>query len=252
VEAELPGGTWKRIPGHTGFPAGLERTIVVDLTGKLPIGTRRIRIMSNLHLYWDQVLIDQTRRVEVRTTELPLSRAHLHFRGYPKEIEGTSPGDLDYDYNTVSLTGPFQRERGSYTHIGDVLPLIRQIDDHFVVFGSGEEIAADFSTDRLAPIPPHWRRDYFFYADGFVKDMDWWDGSPFTVEQMPFHAMSRYPYPPSEHYPEDSSSVEYQLDWNDRFDSGEPVHSYHFNYQMLPAFPSDLPAGTEHHAEPAR
>ena len=34
-----------------------------------------------------------------------------------------------------------------------------------------------------------------FYADGFVKDMDWWDASPFTVAQLPFHAMSAYPYP---------------------------------------------------------
>ena len=38
VEAELPDGTWQTIPGEAGFPAGLERTIVVDLTGKLAGG----------------------------------------------------------------------------------------------------------------------------------------------------------------------------------------------------------------------
>ena len=42
------------------FPAGLERTIVVDLTGKLPAGTRRIRLVTNLEIYWDQVLIDNS------------------------------------------------------------------------------------------------------------------------------------------------------------------------------------------------
>ena len=62
VEAELPDGTWRRIEGDAGFPAGLERTIVVDLTGKLPAGTRRIRLMTNLQIYWDQVLIDQSAR----------------------------------------------------------------------------------------------------------------------------------------------------------------------------------------------
>ena len=62
VEAQLPDGTWETIPGEAGFPAGLERTIVVDLTGKLPAGTRRIRLVSNLEIYWDQVLIDQPRR----------------------------------------------------------------------------------------------------------------------------------------------------------------------------------------------
>ncbi len=99
VEAELPDGSWQRIPGEAGFPAGLERTIVVDLTDKLPAGTRRIRLVTNLQIYWDQVLIDQSADAEARTAELPLASATLHFRGYPKQIEGASPGDLDYDYN---------------------------------------------------------------------------------------------------------------------------------------------------------
>ena len=35
------------------------------------------------------------------------------------------------------------------------------------------------------------------------------------------------------------AALEYQLNWNDRFDSGEPVRSYRFNYQSLPSTPSD-------------
>ena len=54
----MPDGTWQRIADDVGFPAGLERTIVVDLTGKLPAGARRIRLVTNLEIYWDQVLID--------------------------------------------------------------------------------------------------------------------------------------------------------------------------------------------------
>ena len=42
VEAEMPDGTWKRILDDAGFPAGLERTIVIDLSGKLPEGTHKI------------------------------------------------------------------------------------------------------------------------------------------------------------------------------------------------------------------
>jgi tetratricopeptide (TPR) repeat protein len=250
VEAQLPNGTWQRIPGDAGFPAGLERTIVVDLTGKLPAGTRRIRLMTNLQIYWDQVLIDQSTGAQTRTTEIPLATATLRFRGYPKQIEGASPGDLDYDYNLVSLTGPFQRERGNYTHFGDVTPLLENIDDRFVVFGSGEEIAAEFDAEKLPALPTHWKRDYFFYANGFVKDMDWWDASPFTVAQMPFHGMSTYPYPAGEKYPGDAASLEYRLNWNDRFESGEPVRSYRFNYQLLPSAPPEiggaqLPPGTQ-------
>ena len=237
VEAQLPDGSWQRISGEAGFPAGLERTIVVDLSGKLPAGARRIRLQTNLEIYWDQVLIDQSNDAEARTAEVPLAQATLHFRGYPKQIEGASPGDLDYDYDRVSLTGPFQRQRGNYTRVGDVTSLVSGIDDRFAIFGSGEEIAAEFDAAKLPALPAHWKRDYFFYANGFVKDMDWWDGSPFTVAQLPFHGMSTYPYPESEAYPEDAPSLDYQLNWNDRFDSGEPVRSYRFDYRKLPSTP---------------
>jgi hypothetical protein len=239
VEAELSDGTWQRIPGEAGFPAGLERTIVVDLTGKLPAGTRRIRLMTNLQIYWDQVQIDQSEDARALTTELPLASASLQFRGYPKQIEGASPGDLDYDYNHVSLTGPFQRERGNYTHIGDVTPLLNSVDDRFAIFGSGEEIRAQFDAGKLPALPAHWKRDYFFYANGFVKDMDWWDALPFTVAQLPFHEMKTYPYAANEKYPSDAGALDYQLNWNDRFDSGEPLRSHRFNYQLLPSTPSE-------------
>jgi len=243
VEAQLPDGTWQRIPGDAGFPAGLERTIVVDLTGKLPAGTHRIRLMTNLQIFWDLVLIDQSTNAEARTTDAPLAWATLRFRGYPREIDLPSTGDLDYDYNLVSLTGSYQHERGNYTRMGDVTPLLTAIDNRFVVFGSGEEIAAEFDVGKLPALPAGWKRDYFFYANGYEKDMDWWDASPFTVAQMPFHGMSTYPYPVSEQYPDDAGSLDYQLNWNDRFDSGEPVHSYHFNFQTMPSTPlDDLPA----------
>ncbi len=239
VEAQLPDGSWKRIVNDAGFPAGLERTIVVNLTGKLPAGAHRIRLVTNLEIYWDQVLVDQSSGAQAETTELPLATATLHFRGYPKQIDGASPGDLDYDYDRVSLTGPFQHERGEYTRMGDVTPLVRSIDDHYVIFGSGEEIAAEFDAARLPALPAGWRRDYFFYANGYVKDMDWWDASPFTVAQLPFHAMSAYPYPASEKYPDDDSALAYRLNWNDRFDSGNPVRSYRFDYQDLPSSPQE-------------
>jgi tetratricopeptide (TPR) repeat protein len=245
VEAQLPNGTWQRIADDVGFPAGLERTIVVDLTGKLPAGARRIRLVTNLEIYWDQVLIDQSTDAEAKTAELPLAVATLHFRGYPKQIEGASPGDLDYDYDRASLTGPFQHQRGNYTRMGDVTALVKGIDDRFAIFGSGEEIAAEFDATKLPPLPAHWQRDYFFYANGFVKDMDWWDASPFTVAQLPFHAMSTYPYPASESYPNDKDAMDYQLNWNDRFDSGEPVLSYRFDYQAMPSTPAATCGGAD-------
>jgi len=245
AEAQMPDGTWQRITGDVGFPAGLERTIVVDLSGKVPAGVRRVRLVSNLEIYWDQVLVDQSSDAEVRTAELPLSSALLHFRGYPTQIDLKSPGDLDYDYDRVSLTGPFQHHRGNYTRMGDVTPLVTGVDDRYVIFGSGEEIAAEFDTAKLPALPRHWTRDYFFYANGFVKDMDWWDALPFTVAELPFHSMSAYPYPASETFPEDGDALDYQLNWNTRFDSGDPVRSYRFDFKPMPSTPAeDAPSAT--------
>jgi len=244
AEAQLADGSWQRIADDVGFPAGLERTIVVDLTGKLPAGARKIRLVTNLQIYWDQVLIDNKAEAEARTAEMPLAAATLHFRGYPTQIEGASPGDLDYDYDRVSLTGPFQRQRGSYTRMGDVTPLLTSIDDRYVIFGSGEEIAAEFDAAKLPALAAGWKRDYFFYANGYVKDMDWWDASPFTVAQMPFHGMSAYPYPANEKFPDDADALKYQLKWNDRFDSGEPVRAYRFDYKQMPSTPAEDKAAT--------
>src|SRR6185312_11173683 len=109
-------------------------------------------------------------------------------------------------------------------------PLLHNADDQYVIFGSGEEIDAEFSAAPLTPLPPHWKRDYFFYANGFVKDMDFYEASPFTVAQMPFHQMSSYPYPATEHYPESSHTLKYELDWNDRFESGDRTQRFQFDY----------------------
>jgi len=80
VEAQDEKGNWKRVVEDMGFPAGLARTMVADLTGKLPMGTRRIRIVTNLKIYWDAIRIDQTGDSrEARVQEVPLANASSRF-----------------------------------------------------------------------------------------------------------------------------------------------------------------------------
>jgi len=233
VDALMSNGTWKRVVDDMGFPAGLPRTITVDLTGKLPAGTRKIRISTNLQIYWDRIRVDNgpDAAAQVHETEAPLAMAHLAFRGYPQQIEGKTPGDLTYNYDRISQTGPFLWARGVYTRYGDVTPLLRAVDNRYVIFGTGEEIDAEFRDTTLPPLPAGWKRDYFFYANGFVKDMDYWEASPFTVGPMPFHAMSTYPYPNAEHYPEGAGADAYWLQWNDRFESGKREQTWDFDYR---------------------
>ena len=39
------------------------------------------------------------------------------------------------------------------TRYGDVTPLLRTVEDHYVVFGAGEEISLEFDATALPPRP---------------------------------------------------------------------------------------------------
>jgi Flp pilus assembly protein TadD len=231
IEALDDSGKWVRVVDDMGFPAGLSRTMVADLTGKLPPGTRSIRIVTNLRIYWDRIRIDNSPEdVPYKLTEVPLAGADLHFRGYPRVVEGNLKNDLSYVYEEVSATGPYSRQIGNYTRYGDVTDLVRTTDDKYVIFGSGDEVAVDFDSTHLPDIPDGWTRDYFFYADGFAKDMDFYAAHGDTVAPLPFHTSAPYPYPDGIAYPEDPAHLKYMLDYNTRGVAGPAGDSFQFNY----------------------
>jgi Flp pilus assembly protein TadD len=231
VEALDAQGKWVRVVEDMGFPAGLERTMVADLTGKLPSGTRRIRIVNNLKIYWDAIRIDQTADVQdVRVAQVPLAKAALEFLGYPREIRLQPASDTVYSYSNRSKTGPYARAAGNYTRYGDVFDLLRTSDDRFVVFGSGEGLKLDFDPQKLAALPAGWVRDYFFYADGFEKDLDFYAAHAFTVEPLPRHSLLSYPYPEGKDYPADAEHLGYQLEYNTRTRSDRMPPSLRYQY----------------------
>ncbi len=231
VEAQNAQGKWVRVIDDMGFPAGLERTMIADLTGKIPAGTHRIRIVNNLKIYWDAIRIDQTPpQRSVRVTEVPLANASLDFLGFPKEIRLTPASDTMYSYSTRSMTGPYARAAGNYTRYGDVRSLLRAADDRFVIFSSGEGLKLDFDAKSLPALPSGWVRDYFFYADGFEKDMDFYAAHAFTVEPLPKHGLKAYPYEPGAAYPEDASHTQYELEYNTRQRSGKLPADLQYHY----------------------
>jgi hypothetical protein len=231
VETMDDSGKWIRIVDDMGFPAGLSRTMVADLTGKLPPGSRFIRITTNLRIYWDRVRVDNSAPdLQFNLTEVPLAGARLGFRGYPRVVEGSTRNDLSYVYEDVSATGPFTRQIGNYTRYGDVTDLLRNSDDEFVIFGSGDEVALDFDAAHLPDLPEGWTRDYFFYADGFAKDMDFYAAHGDTVAPLPFHTQKPYPYPIGVSYPEDERHLKYMLEFNTRGVAGPAGDSFRFQY----------------------
>jgi tetratricopeptide (TPR) repeat protein len=222
-------GKWVRVVDDLGFPAGGARTMTADLTGKLPVGTRRIRLTTNLQIYWDNILISRTnQRQQSRVTAVPLARAELGFHGFPLKIEDQPPGNVKYIYEKASATGPYTRPAGAYTRYGDVRALLAAVDDKFVVFGSGDEVALDFDPARLPALPHGWVRDYFFAAHGYEKDMDFYAYHGDEVEPLPFGAMGTYPYAGT--FPADDEHFNYQLEYNTRFMSGKEARGYSFQY----------------------
>ena len=232
VEALDVDGRWIRVVEDMGFPAGLARTMVADLTGKLPHGTRRIRIVTNLKIYWDQILIDTTpERQPYRVKEVPLAGAALDFFGYPKEIRFNPASDTTYSFTNRSRTGPYARAAGNYTRYGDVRQLLRAADDRFAVFSSGEGVKLDFDPRGLPPLPAGWIRDYFFYADGFEKDLDFYAAHAYTVEPLPYHTLLAYPYPGAAGYTADGEHLRYELDYNTRPVPGGLPPNLRYNFK---------------------
>jgi hypothetical protein len=205
--------------------------MTADLTGKLPQGTRRIRITTNLQIYWDSILINRTEQNgSARLTAVPLARADLRFHGFPLKIENRPPGNVLYVYEKTSPTGPYTRPAGAYTRYGDVRPLLTGYDDRLAVFGSGDEVVLDFDPARLPALPKGWVRDYFFVANGYEKDMDFYAAEANTVHPLPFRTMGTYPYPKGRSFPLDDAHVNYFLDYNTRHLSGNEPKGYRFDY----------------------
>jgi hypothetical protein len=212
--------------------------MTADLSGKLPLGTNKIRITTNLQVYWDNILIDRNtqvapagrRRYDERVTLVPLVSADLAYHGYPLKIEGTPPGNVQYIYEKVSATGPYTRPAGTYTRYGDVLPLLTATDDKLAVFGSGDEVSLDFDPSKLPTLPQGWVRDYFFAANGYEKDMDFYAAEGNYVAPLPFLTMGDYPYAPKKSFPLDDVHVNYLLEYNTRHMSGNEQRGYWFDY----------------------
>ena len=53
-------------------------------------------------------------------------------------------------------------------------------------------------------------------TDSYCKDMDLYTAFPDTVEPLPFHGMSEYPYGNDEAYPSDQEHLQYLKEYNTR------------------------------------
>jgi tetratricopeptide (TPR) repeat protein len=224
LEMKLPslqvkdkGGKWQTVVENIGFPVGRPQTVTVDLTGKFLSASREVRIVTNMRIYWDQILVDDSGGDSpVRLERLEAAEATLRPRGFSAQVTPDGREPFGYDYARVSTSSTWKFFTGRYTRFGDVRELLRATDDMFVVSKPGDEIALSFDATALRPLPAGWTRTFLLYADGFSKEMDINSASPNELAPLPFHRMKRYPYSPPETYPDDEAHRAYVERYNTR------------------------------------
>jgi Flp pilus assembly protein TadD len=216
LQARNAAGNWVTINRDMGMPDGKPKTIAVEVN--FPSDRRELRIVTNLCVYWDEIfLLDSPNPPQMRKTMMRANSADLHFRGFSAtriHPERKQPDQFLYGFvMPVSFWNPTP---GYYTRYGDVGELLGEVDDRFVIMGSGDEITVRFDAAALPALPAGWKRDFLLKVDGWAKDRDANTAFSQTVEPLPFHAMSSYPYPRGEQYPKNTIHREYQQRYNTR------------------------------------
>ena len=210
-------GQWETVIDMIGLPAGKNKTITVDLTGKFLSDDRHVRIETDMQIYWDAAFFTVgAQDVPIELTTLNPDSADLHYRGFSEMYRPNPHAPHLFDYQKVTTDAQWRDLAGYYTRYGDVNPLLQEVDDMYVILNAGDEITVEFDAARLPALKPGWVRDFILYSDGWDKDGDINTLTSQTVEPLPFHGMSAYPYPDTEHYPNDAAHRRYRLEYNTR------------------------------------
>jgi hypothetical protein len=219
LERQDEAGRWRSL-GEAGFPAGLPRMMLLDVTGKLTGPRCRLRLRTNMQIYWDQAFI-AANVSEPRAITLDVHQATLAAGRIVKECspDGRAPSLYDYDRHEDV---PLVRQSGRMTRFGDVTELLRQRDDRFVIFGPGDDLSVRFDAVSLPPLPAGWQRSFVLRTAGYCKDTALSTAHGGTVEPLPFQAMRHYPYGPEQRYPRDPLHRDYFRRYLTREATAEP------------------------------
>lgn len=220
-------GAWHVAKANLGFPAGRNKTCLIDLTGVFRPGqSHRIRLSTNLEIYWDQIEWAQgLPNTPLKITRMSPTYADLHYRGYSMIHQASASSPETPDYNSLMATTQIWRDlTGYYTRFGDVRPLLSKVDDRYVIMNAGDELSLRFPA--LAPPPAGWVRNYVFAGDGWVKDGDYNSVDSATVRPLPYHARHLYDTAPApledewvyRHHPEDWQTYQTRYVTSDHFE----------------------------------
>ena len=192
LEARNADGEWRVVDSDLGFPAGKNKTLLIDLSAR-PRGVRRLRLRTNMEIYWDWMASARaSTNAQLRTTRLTPAKADLQYRGFSRTRENRAAHAPELpDYSELVNTVPRWRDlEGYHTRFGDVKELLGGIDDRYVIMNAGDELRLEFPSQT--PPAPGWVRDFIFISDGWEKDGDFNTAYSKTVLPLPSHDQTRY------------------------------------------------------------
>ena len=195
LEAQNEAGRWVVVSPDLGFPAGKNKTILIDLTTVVRAGlahARRLRLRTNLEIYWDSLAIaDDVANAPIEMRRIAAERAELRYRGFSKTSFARRDVPELPRYNEIANVAPRWRDlTGYYTRFGDVRELLRSVDDRYVIMNAGDELQMAFPAPP-GPLPG-WARDFVLIGDGWVKDGDYNTSFSQTVLPLPSHDQRDY------------------------------------------------------------
>ena len=217
LEVEGNPGEWKPLEIVVGAPAGKTKTILVDLAGKLPPGSRRLRLSTAFEIHWDRIALFEKRdNSETRITTLAAAQADLHWRGYSdfEDLPWNSPPTPDYAKPRDSAQWRIT-PAGWCTRYGPVGELIHQRDNGLVLLNGGDELTLSFDAGQLPGKPTGSERDFFLFSVGWDKDADVHCKLGSQVEPLPWHGMDDqlYGQQPRPAFPSDGWMKKYHTRW---------------------------------------
>ncbi len=198
LEAQTSDGTWETVHENLGFPSGKTKTILIDLSPvKRQPESQRLRLHTNLEIYWDALFTATKLDASLaKVTHLMPANADLQYRGFSvvNEHDRSSP-ELP-DYSILSGTSQIWRDlEGYHTRFGDVMPLLKEVDDRYVIMNAGDEML--FKFPEIDSISAGDQRDFVLIGDGWVKDGDYNTTFSRTLRPLPSHGDPIYDKAPT-------------------------------------------------------
>jgi hypothetical protein len=187
-------GGWRVAKPDLGFPAGKNKTILVDLKGAFAENAPRLlRLRTNMEIYWDAIeWAAGADDAQLKTTRLAPSVADLRFRGFSEMTQADPSSPETPRYDRIASTGQRWRDlEGYYTRFGDVRELLAAVDDRIVIANAGDELVLRFRAPTHAP-PAGWSRSFVFVGNGWIKDGDF--NSQFSKTVLPLPSRDRDHY----------------------------------------------------------